>query len=523
MKHDSTILIVDDDPGAHDTLEALLFREDYDLACVTSGQEALACLDKLAPDVILLDVMMPGMDGFQVCHRLKADERWRHIPVIMVTALDSKADLVRGLDAGADDLVSKPVNSVELRARVRSMLRIKGLYDALGKQLGILEILHSAGLRMMRHLDMDSIVALISKTALELVSEAAGCILHFLANYEQRLLSFALVFEDSSKEVHSNVGTEEIIWQVIENGMAVYVPDATTDPRHLQPRLPEMRSLLSVPLTDDQDLRGVLTVYSPKVDAFEEDHQVVLSILASQVTVAMIKVRFFEEVELAKEREKRAIRNLFQRYVSPAVVDRLVDGVEDLTLGGKRQEISVLFADIRGFTSYSENLAPEHLVEILNQYLALAVEAILAQEGTLDKFVGDAVMALFNAPLPQPDHALRAVRAALAMQQAIADYNVEGADHAPLSFGVGIHVGQAVVGNVGTVQQMNYTAIGDTVNLAKRLQEHASGGQIILSRAVYEAVKDKVTVEDLGPIMVKGRAAAEHAYSLTGLTGNGHD
>jgi len=131
MERKSTILIADDEPSARDTLEALLFREGYDLTFAASGQEALACLDDLAPDVILLDVMMPELDGFEVCRRIKADERWRHIPVILVTALGSKEDLAHGLDAGADDFLHKPVNGIELRARVRSMLRIKRQFDEL--------------------------------------------------------------------------------------------------------------------------------------------------------------------------------------------------------------------------------------------------------------------------------------------------------------------------------------------------------------------------------------------------------
>jgi adenylate cyclase len=158
------------------------------------------------------------------------------------------------------------------------------------------------------------------------------------------------------------------------------------------------------------------------------------------------------------------------------------------------------------------------LIKVLNQYLALAVEAILAQEGTLDKFLGDAVMAIFNAPLLQTDHTLRAVHAALAMQQAITSYNMNAAQHERLSFGIGLHTGQAVVGNIGTVQQMNYTAIGDTVNVARRLQEQARGGQIILSQAAYEILKDWVMVEDLGNLTVKGRTASVHAYALTGVS-----
>jgi signal transduction histidine kinase len=139
MEHKSTILIVDDDPTARRMLQVFLSQEGYDLALAGNGPEALARLDELLPDAILLDVMMPGMDGFQVCRRLKADERWRHIPIILVTALATKEDLVRGLDAGADEFLSKPVNDLELRARVRSMLRIKKQYDELEATLRLRE------------------------------------------------------------------------------------------------------------------------------------------------------------------------------------------------------------------------------------------------------------------------------------------------------------------------------------------------------------------------------------------------
>jgi adenylate cyclase len=270
-------------------------------------------------------------------------------------------------------------------------------------------------------------------------------------------------------------------------------------------------------LIDNESCIGTVSVYSPEVDDFQESHRRILSILANQATVAISKARFFEERRRLQEQEKRAIRNLFQRYVSPAVVERLVDSQEDLALGGKRQQVSVLFADIRGFTRFSEGRAPENVIEVLNRYLAIAVEPILVEEGTLDKFMGDALMALFNAPLLQPDSTLRAVRAALAMQQAIAAFNAQENDQPKLSFGTGIHVGQAVVGNIGTDQQMNFTAIGDTINLARRLQENAKGGQILLSQAAYRAVQDVAVVRDLGLLAVKGRAAEERVYALSQL------
>jgi len=150
MEQKNTILIVDDEPSARDTLEALLWSEGYELAFAASGQEALDRLEDLKPDVILLDVMMPGMNGFEVCQRLKANEQWRPIPVILITALDSKEDLVRGLDAGADDFLHKPVNGPELRARVRSMLRIKRQHDELEATLRLREDLSNMIVHDMR-------------------------------------------------------------------------------------------------------------------------------------------------------------------------------------------------------------------------------------------------------------------------------------------------------------------------------------------------------------------------------------
>jgi PAS domain S-box-containing protein len=221
--------------------------------------------------------------------------------------------------------------------------------------------------------------------------------------------------------------------------------------------------------------------------------------------------------DVTETKRLRAIQDMFRRYLSPAVVDRLPSDPTQLKLGGHRQEVSILFADIRGFTSFSEKLPPEEVMDILNCYLSIAAEAILAYEGTLDKFMGDAVMAIFNAPLLQEDHALRAVKAAVAMQRAIADYHQQLGETRRLSFGVGINVGEVVVGNVGTKARMDYTAVGDAVNLAKRLQENVEGGCILLSQSTYERVKGHVRVKTLPALKVKGRMEPEPVYELIGL------
>jgi class 3 adenylate cyclase len=189
----------------------------------------------------------------------------------------------------------------------------------------------------------------------------------------------------------------------------------------------------------------------------------------------------------------------------------------NVKLGGQRQEVTVLFADIRGFTAFAEYCDPEELVEVLNHYLAIGADAVLVEEGLLDKFMGDAVMAVFNAPLPQPDHTLRAVRAALRIRESTFDHHhtIPYADR--LAYGMGIAVGEAVVGNVGAARQLNYTAIGASINLAKRLQENATAGQILLNQEAYERVKGRIETRPLTPLRVEGVSTPLQVYELLGL------
>jgi class 3 adenylate cyclase len=212
-----------------------------------------------------------------------------------------------------------------------------------------------------------------------------------------------------------------------------------------------------------------------------------------------------------EERIRRQIVDAFGRYVPRAVVDELVRHPHPgPTLHGVKREITVLFADVRGFTSFSERLPPEEVLTHLNALLQIAVDCIFQYGGTVDKYIGDAIMALFNAPLDQPDHPLRAVRAALAMQLAIA------ARGTSLSLGIGIHTGEAVVGNVGTPRRLEYTAIGSTVNLAARLCETAQAGEVIISDAVQARVKGLVVTEVRPPLRVKGIDRDLTTYRVSG-------
>jgi len=218
--------------------------------------------------------------------------------------------------------------------------------------------------------------------------------------------------------------------------------------------------------------------------------------------------------------ERRRITGVFSRYVAPQVVDELLEGGEQaLQLGGSRKEISVLFVDIRGFTPLSEAAAPEEVVEILNEYLTLVAECIFKYGGTLDKFIGDAAMAIFNAPLNLEDHCFKAVQAAWAMKEGAAplQQRLEEKYGRNVQFGIGVNTGPAVIGNIGASFRMDYTAIGDTVNTSARLESNAKPGQILISQAVYDKVKERVSVTSLGEIKVKGKAQGVNVFQVDGV------
>lgn len=202
-----------------------------------------------------------------------------------------------------------------------------------------------------------------------------------------------------------------------------------------------------------------------------------------------------------------------RRYLPPALVDQVRN--LDAAQRPQRRQLSVLFADVRGFSTYSEYLDPEKLIQVINGYFTEAVRAITRYEGLTDKFMGDAVMALYNTPLnPQEDHVARAVRTALMIQENMRQYHESLPEDRRLHFGIGVHTGEAVVGNVGSNLRKDYSAIGDAVNLAKRLQEIALPGQVIVSQPVYDVVREWVTAETLNPIRVKGRQTLEQVYNL---------
>ncbi|PMQ00960.1 MAG: adenylate/guanylate cyclase domain-containing protein [Dictyoglomus sp. NZ13-RE01] len=221
---------------------------------------------------------------------------------------------------------------------------------------------------------------------------------------------------------------------------------------------------------------------------------------------------------LKEQREKRELKSVFQRFVPSSVVDIILSNPGQELLQTKRQWISVMFADIRNFTYYSDILTPEEITKILNEYFTVATEIIFKYEGTVDKFLGDAIMALFGAPIFYSNAPIRAINTAIEIQEALNKLR-EGwkeKGYPPFEVGMGITTGEAVAGTIGSTQRMEYTAIGAVVNLAERLESIAKGGEILVCEETFNFAKDYFNFEDLGFIKVKGKEEPVHVYKVIG-------
>ena len=259
---------------------------------------------------------------------------------------------------------------------------------------------------------------------------------------------------------------------------------------------------LILPLAVKGHPAGVLEVRRSGT-AFEARDRSLLESLASQLSIALENARLYRQID-----------TLFRSYMSPDVATALLADPGQANLGGAIVEVSVLFADLRGFTPFAERSTPEEVVAMLNRYFGIAVPIILEEGGTVVQFIGDALMAVFNAPTRQEDHALRAARAALKMQQAIQE--IAAGPRWP-RFRVGINTGPALLGNIGSAEIRNFTAIGDTINLAARLEASADVGHVVIGAATYEQIEDSAVVHPLGKLDVKGKEEPVEAYLLLRL------
>jgi class 3 adenylate cyclase len=271
----------------------------------------------------------------------------------------------------------------------------------------------------------------------------------------------------------------------------------------------EIQSAICTPIVVSEETMGVFgAINSNEPNGFSAVDKKLLNAVAKQSDSAVFA-----------DLEKNEIKKAFQRYVSPDVIEEILAEPEKNYMKTNKRTMTVLFSDLRGFTAMSEKLEPEQVVEILNEHFEVMSDIILKQRGTLDKFVGDEIMAIFGAPIYTESHALKAVKTALEMQKAQEELmrKLKKKFGIEVEVGIGINTGDMVVGNIGCKQRMDYTVIGDSVNTAARLCGSAKPGQILISESTYLEVKKFVKVEELPPITVKGKSKPLQIYNVTGL------
>ena len=364
-------------------------------------------------------------------------------------------------------------------------------------------------------LDLDTLLKRILEKAFEFTNADRGVILLMNA---QGVPEPAAVQNRQGDEEHVEL-SQTILSEVITNHTAVLSSDATMDSRFGGSHsimLQGIRSTMCVPLMSGAgELLGMIHLDTRiATGVFTEKDLQVLTVFANQAAVQMDNAR------LVKRLETEAVaRNNLSRLLSPNLVEQVVKGSIAMEKGGQLREATVLFSDIRGFTAMSERLDPQHMVSMLNEYFEIMVDIIFRHEGTLDKFVGDEIMAVWGAPVRQADHAQRAVRAALEMMKALENFNrfrtANGED--PIHVGCGINCGPLVAGYMGSTRTLSYTVIGDTVNTAARLCSAAAAGEILVSDPIRAALGPHLELERRPAASLKGKARPVPIYRVLSM------
>ncbi len=522
------ILVVDDSKENREfIIDYILKPNGFEPLQARDGVEGMELARRSSPDLMLLDLQMPRLDGKGVLEALRHENI--NLPVILMTFHGSEEIAVEVFRLGVRDYVKKPYTPEEMLAAIDSSLtetRLRKEKEALTSRLlnanrelhsriKELNTLYSIGKSVTSLLNPTQLLARVVEAATVVTGAEQGSLL--LVEGEQLVTRAVKRRSDQHARPVAEISQDKLAERAVKTGQTLSLtPQELAKLKERNPNAPA--AVMVVPMQVSDRVIGALGIenITNTGRTFGEHDGAMLSALGDYAAIAIENARNFQQLEEVKEREKMQIRGAFERYVAPSVVDRVLHNPDEMRLGGRRRVISVLFADIRGYTTFSEQADPEHVVELLNQYFTLATDIIFAREGTLDKFLGDAVMAFFNAPEDQDDHPYRVVDAALALQSAVAELNTRrGADS--LTFSIGVNMGEAVVGNVGTPRAMNYTAIGDVVNVAKRLQERAEPGQILVEESVISRLKDLVIAERIGEIQVKGRKVPTVVYALKGL------
>ncbi|MFB6265212.1 MAG: adenylate/guanylate cyclase domain-containing protein [Bradymonadaceae bacterium] len=312
--------------------------------------------------------------------------------------------------------------------------------------------------------------------------------------------------------------SQTILDQVIDNKEAVLSSDAMSDSRFSGSEsimIGKIRSTMSVPMLHDDELKGVIHLDTKMASgAFTDKDLQILSGFARRAAELVEHHRLLKRME-----EEIVVREKVRRLLPPELVEEVVEGRVELEKGGELREATVMFADIRNFTSFSEHMPPQEVVGNLNEYFELMVDVVFKYEGTLDKFIGDEIMAIWGAPISKPDDAVRAVRCANALQETIEEFNREREKEGRVTFeiGVGLNTGELVAGYMGSTKRMNYTVMGDVVNTANRICGLADESEILMGENTFREVGHLVDFERMAGKKLEGKREEVDIYRITGV------
>lgn len=395
-----------------------------------------------------------------------------------------------------ESAVATPEEIKDLRRKAKMLELLYEMSKSLGTVFDLKETFEKATDLIFRGTPADRVVALIADETVD------GKIL----DYSLFPIAVRTRDEQTDKITSKLTLSRTITQKVMREKVAVLSQDAKTDDQFLGSDSivsQGVRSTICAPLITESNVHGVL--YADRLDpfaTFSPDHLEMISAVAAQTALTVETVKAHKR--LAREEVARAN---YSRFMPEYVVKQLLNNPNSFRLGGVNQQVTVLFADIRGFTALSEKENPEKVVNLLNRYFSVMTEIIFEHGGTLDKYIGDGLMAIFGAPTAGEEDALNAVKAAVTMQKRLAQLNAElyNEGYGKISIGIGLHTGEATIGYIGSNKRSEYTAIGDTVNLASRLESNAAGGQILISEATASASGNLIPVNVREPLTVKNR------------------
>jgi adenylate cyclase len=426
----------------------------------------------------------------------QAQQAAQHVSIEQPAQNDG-AFIQQKVKASTDFLPEKEIASVEALRADYEKLR---LAHELGRSIGL-------------EVDIDGLLEKIIMKAFELIPADRGVIL--LMESDGPKPRVAKTRDGRNEQI---LLSRSILSEVVQHKTAVLSSDASADSRFQGARsiiMQGIRSTMTVPLIHQDQLLGIMHLDSMvAANAFGEKDLQIFASIGNQAAVAIRNAMLALKIE-----HEAKTRAQFQRLLSPNLVEQVVAGNLQLEKGGALTEVTMLFSDIRGFTAMSEKREPQEIVRMLNEYFELMVDIIFKHEGTLDKFVGDEIVALFGAPVALPNAEIKAVECALDMLMVLAEFNrvraTEGKDE--IRIGVGVNTGSVVTGAIGSSRALQYTAIGDAVNTASRLCSVAKANEILVSEATYARVQTMVNATALTPVRVKGKTDALRVWNISSM------